>query len=53
VTVLNVREGARFEDAADFVVTARGTLNDIFWPSVPGLKNFQGKLMHSAEWDTE
>jgi cation diffusion facilitator CzcD-associated flavoprotein CzcO len=52
VTVLDIKKGLRSDETADFVVTARGTLNDVFWPDIPGLKNFDGKLMHSAEWDT-
>jgi hypothetical protein len=52
VTILNAKDDVRFEHVADFVIAARGTLNDVFWPEIPGLKTFQGKLMHSAEWDT-
>ncbi|KAI2467497.1 cyclohexanone monooxygenase [Annulohypoxylon bovei var. microspora] len=40
-----------FEDDAEFLLNAGGVLNDWKWPSIPGLENFQGKLMHSAKWD--
>ncbi|TPX08494.1 uncharacterized protein E0L32_009981 [Thyridium curvatum] len=36
---------------ADFLVTAVGQLNVPKWPTAPGLKDFKGKLMHSARWD--
>lgn len=42
-----------FEETVDVVITARGQLNEVSWPEVPGLEKFQGKLLHSAEWDEE
>lgn len=41
------------ENDIDFVLTARGQLNEVAWPQVPGLEKFRGKLLHSAEWDEE
>ncbi|KAL2282866.1 hypothetical protein FJTKL_10252 [Diaporthe vaccinii] len=41
------------ENDIDFVITARGQLNEVAWPQVPGLETFRGKLLHSAEWDEE
>ncbi|KAF7586666.1 hypothetical protein BBP40_008515 [Aspergillus hancockii] len=35
----------------DFLVSAVGQLNVPSWPSIPGLDDFNGKLMHSARWD--
>jgi cation diffusion facilitator CzcD-associated flavoprotein CzcO len=40
-----------FEDITDILITARGQLNDISWPDLPGLDKFQGKVVHSADWD--
>lgn len=54
VRVQKVDTGETFEEHdIDFVVTARGQLNEVAWPQVPGLERFRGKLLHSAEWDDE
>ncbi|KAI1658880.1 FAD/NAD(P)-binding domain-containing protein [Daldinia decipiens] len=39
-----------FEDEADVLVSARGSLSDPAWPNIPGLKSFKGETMHSALW---
>ena len=39
------------EDIADFVLLSAGQLDRWKWPDIEGLSNFQGKLMHTAEWD--
>lgn len=36
---------------SDFLVSAVGQLNLPREPDIPGLHDFQGKLMHSARWD--
>lgn len=36
---------------SDFLVSAVGQLNVPSIPDLPGLKDFEGKLMHSARWD--
>ena len=40
-----------FEDDADVLISARGTLNDISWPQIPGLRSFKGEIMHSVTWN--
>jgi cation diffusion facilitator CzcD-associated flavoprotein CzcO len=45
--------GQAFVHVVDSVISARGTLNDIQWPEIEGLRSFQGKLMHSASWDPQ
>jgi cation diffusion facilitator CzcD-associated flavoprotein CzcO len=40
-----------FEDDADVLIAARGALNDIAWPQIPGLRSFEGEVMHSAAWN--
>ncbi|KAL2175408.1 uncharacterized protein P884DRAFT_247440 [Thermothelomyces heterothallicus CBS 202.75] len=52
VRVTNLATGEAIEDSANVLVTARGQLNDMSWPDIPGLGTFQGKLMHSGDWDT-
>ncbi|CAI7588631.1 unnamed protein product [Penicillium glandicola] len=36
---------------SDFLVSAVGQLNLPRTPDIPGLEDFQGKMMHSARWD--
>jgi cation diffusion facilitator CzcD-associated flavoprotein CzcO len=36
---------------ADFFLPAVGALSDPLIPELPGLKNFKGKVFHSAQWD--
>jgi cation diffusion facilitator CzcD-associated flavoprotein CzcO len=52
IKVTNLSTGETFEDAANVLITARGQLNDVSWPNIPGLDKFQGKVMHSGAWDT-
>jgi len=40
-----------FEDSAEFFVNAGGVLNKWKWPEIPGLQDFKGKLMHSANYE--
>lgn len=53
MTVLNTKTGESFEDTADVLISARGNLNDIAWPDIPGLRSFEGEVMHSAKWNQE
>ncbi|CAF3645406.1 unnamed protein product [Fusarium graminearum] len=52
VTVLK-HTGATITEEVDVVISARGGLNDISWPDIPGFNTFKGKKMHSAAWDQE
>ncbi|KAK8030091.1 hypothetical protein PG993_011382 [Apiospora rasikravindrae] len=50
---LKVRElatGNVIDDDADVVIAAKGNLSDPAWPKIPGLKDFEGEVMHSARW---
>ncbi|KAL4746686.1 hypothetical protein BDW72DRAFT_207116 [Aspergillus terricola var. indicus] len=49
--VKNLDSDETIEDQCDVVVSASGALNEWKWPSIPGLHDFKGKLMHSANWD--
>lgn len=40
-----------FEDVGDVLMTGTGALNQWKWPDITGLKEFKGKLMHSADYD--
>ncbi|KAF2184065.1 FAD/NAD(P)-binding domain-containing protein [Zopfia rhizophila CBS 207.26] len=39
------------EDSAEFFINAGGVLNNWKWPEIPGLHDFKGKLMHSANYE--
>lgn len=40
------------ETEAEIVISAVGILNNWKWPEIEGLDLFEGKLLHSANWDT-
>lgn len=47
----NLKTGEEIDDEAEFFINAGGVLNNFKWPDIPGLKDFKGKLMHSAAYD--
>jgi len=49
--VENTASGETIVDEADVVISARGTLNDMAWPDIPGLQDMTIPKMHSAAWD--
>ncbi|PMD31733.1 FAD/NAD(P)-binding domain-containing protein [Hyaloscypha variabilis F] len=51
VEVKNLETGEIVVDEADFLVTAPGRLNQTHIPPIPGLSDFKGKLVHTAQWD--
>ena len=51
ITVERTQTGESFEDDADVLISARGNLNEIVWPKIPGLDSFEGEVMHSAAWN--
>jgi cation diffusion facilitator CzcD-associated flavoprotein CzcO len=52
IKVQNLTTGETIDDEANVLVTARGQLNEISWPEIPGLETFSGRKMHSGAWDT-
>jgi len=52
VEIEKTETGEVIHDEAEFIVSARGGLNDYRYPDIEGLKSFEGKLVHSANWDT-
>lgn len=48
---IDTKEGV-VEDTCDIFVSAVGFLSKWRWPSIPGLHDFKGDLMHSASWDS-
>ncbi|OAG03250.1 FAD/NAD(P)-binding domain-containing protein [Paraphaeosphaeria sporulosa] len=51
VQARNLESGEVVEDEAEFFINAGGVLNSWKWPDIPGLKEFKGKLMHSANYE--
>ena len=49
----DVVTGATSTDSCDVLLSATGALNEWKWPKIPGLKDFKGKLLHSANWDED
>ncbi|EXJ68397.1 uncharacterized protein A1O5_08189 [Cladophialophora psammophila CBS 110553] len=43
--------GEEFDDHCEVFINAGGLLNNWKWPTIPGIGEFEGKLMHSAGWD--
>lgn len=51
VRARNLETDELVEDQAEFFINAGGVLNSWKWPDIPGLTDFKGKLMHSANYD--
>ena len=49
--VRNLATDTVIDDEAEFFINAGGVLNNFKWPDIPGLKDFKGKLMHSAQYN--
>ncbi|KAL4821215.1 hypothetical protein BDW67DRAFT_172075 [Aspergillus spinulosporus] len=45
--------GVARDEYAEILISGQGVLCHPSWPSIPGLHEFQGKIVHSAEWDHE
>ncbi|KAI0311859.1 FAD/NAD-P-binding domain-containing protein [Amylostereum chailletii] len=44
-------QGEDFEDTCDILFLCIGSLDRWHWPDIEGLREFGGKLVHSAQWD--
>jgi cation diffusion facilitator CzcD-associated flavoprotein CzcO len=53
VTIEDMVSGQRFDDQCNILINAGGYLNHWKWPDIPGLKDFEGELLHSANWNTD
>lgn len=51
VDIENLSSGCIVHGVCDILISATGVLNHPRWPDLPGLKDFQGPLLHSARWD--
>ena len=43
--------GDIIHDTCDILINASGVLNAWRWPSIPGLKEYKGRLLHTAKYD--
>jgi cation diffusion facilitator CzcD-associated flavoprotein CzcO len=41
------------EDTADVLFLGVGSLNRWKWPDIEGIKQFSGRVIHSAQWEAE
>ncbi|PLB53855.1 FAD/NAD(P)-binding domain-containing protein [Aspergillus steynii IBT 23096] len=50
VKVENMQSGEIIDDYCHFLLDGSGILNNWKWPEIPGLFEFRGELVHSANW---
>lgn len=48
----DARTQQKFTDECDVFISATGAVNRWVWPNIKGLHTFKGKLVHSANYDT-
>lgn len=51
VRVKDIETGREVDDHADIIIDGGGVLNKWKWPDIPGLQDFKGTLLHSAQYD--
>lgn len=48
----NYDDWEEFHDIVDVLFTGVGSLSRWSWPDIAGLETFSGKVIHSADWNT-
>ncbi|QKX62741.1 uncharacterized protein TRUGW13939_09903, partial [Talaromyces rugulosus] len=51
VQLKDVKTGQTTHDSGDILISATGILNAWKWPDIPGLFDFKGHIVHTANWD--
>lgn len=51
VQIKDLKTGESFTSSAHVLVNAGGILNAWRYPPIPGIKDYEGELVHSAAWD--
>lgn len=51
VTAKDLESGKEIHDQCDILINASGILNNWRWPAIPGLHDYKGPLLHTANWD--
>ncbi|KJA23554.1 hypothetical protein HYPSUDRAFT_66239 [Hypholoma sublateritium FD-334 SS-4] len=52
VDIANLENGSVMHDSCDIFISAVGVLNAWKWPTIPGLHDFKGPVLHTARWDS-
>ena len=50
VEIIDINNGSTLHETCHILINATGYLNDWDWPQIPGLGEFKGQLVHSANW---
>lgn len=53
VEITNLEDSSSFRDTCHILINASGYLNTWTWPDIAGLSDFEGQLVHSANWNDE
>lgn len=53
VKIKDLNSGKEFDDHCDILINAGGILNNWRWPAIPGLHDFKGPLLHTANWNDD
>jgi cation diffusion facilitator CzcD-associated flavoprotein CzcO len=53
LTIKDNKTGEEFKDEAPIIVNASGILSQPKMPDLPGMKDFNGRVLHTARYDTE
>jgi cation diffusion facilitator CzcD-associated flavoprotein CzcO len=51
VKIRDLNSGQEISNHCDILVNASGILNNWRWPAIPGLQDYKGTLLHTANWD--
>ena len=51
VKIRDLKSGQEISNHCDILVNASGILNNWRWPAIPGLQDYKGTLLHTANWD--
>ena len=52
VDIDNLANGSVMRDSCDIFISAVGVLNAWKWPTIAGLHDFKGPVLHTARWDS-
>jgi cation diffusion facilitator CzcD-associated flavoprotein CzcO len=52
LTIKDMKTGEEFKDEAPIIVNASGILSQPKMPDLPGMKEFEGRILHTARYDT-
>lgn len=53
INVEDLALNTEIHDHCDIFINATGILNNWRWPAIPGLHDYKGTLLHTANWDKD